>query len=60
MYLIVLSNLEVLNANMIEEGISQKDRLQKLNKIARKQLNMLLNDNNIAGINNYDKKLIEA
>ena len=60
LYLIVLSNLEVLNASMIEEEISQKDRLERLNKIARKQLTILLDDNNIVGINNYDKKLIET
>ena len=56
LYLIVLSNLEVLNASMIEEGIGQGDRLEKLNKAAHKQLDLLLNDNNIVGISNYDKE----
>ena len=55
LYLIVLSNLEVLNANMIEEGISQKERLEKLNNIARKQIDLLMNDRNIRGISQYDK-----
>lgn len=50
LYLIVLSNLEVLNANMIEEGICQKERLEKLNSIARKQLQLLTDDRNIMGI----------
>ena len=56
LYLIVLSNLEVLNANMIEEGINQKERLEKLNIIARKQLCLLLKDGNIMGISRYDEK----
>ena len=60
LYLIVLSNLEVLNANMIEEEISQKERLERLNRIARKQINVLLDDNNIVGIKNHEKKLIET
>jgi len=36
--LVVLINLENLNANMIENNISQKKRLVKLNSIAKKQL----------------------
>jgi hypothetical protein len=36
--LVVLINLENLNANMIENDISQKERLVKLNSIAKKQL----------------------
>jgi len=60
LYLIVLSNLEVLNANMIEEGKNQKERLEKLNNIARKQLNMLLEDQNIIGIREYDRTMSET
>ena len=36
--LVVLINLENLNTNMIEDNISQKERLVKLNGIAKKQL----------------------
>ena len=32
LHLVVLSNLEVLNASMIENNIGQKDRLEKLNE----------------------------
>ena len=60
LHLVVLSNLEVLNANMIEEGKSQKERLEKLNSIARKQLYLLLDDKNIMGITEFDKKSIEC
>lgn len=38
--LVVLINLENLNANMIENNISQKERLVKLNEIAKKQLTL--------------------
>lgn len=54
LHLVVLSNLEVLNANMIETGISQKERLEKLNNIAKKQLEVLINDKNIIGIEKYN------
>ena len=54
LHLIVLSNLEVLNANMIENKINQKERLQKLNNIAKKQLEILVNDKNIIGIEKYN------
>ena len=55
LHLVVLSNLEVLNANMIEEEKSQEERLEKLNLIARKQMQLLLDDKNIMGIGEYDK-----
>ena len=42
---------------MIEEGINQKERLEKLNLIARKQLQLLIDDKNIMGIE--DRILIE-
>jgi len=48
--LVVLSNLEVINANMIENGINQKERINKLNNIAIKELNILINDNQINNI----------
>ena len=54
LHLVVLSNLEVLNANMIENNISQKERLEKLNSIAKKQLEVLINDKNIVGLEKYD------
>ena len=60
LHLVVLSNLEVLNASMIENNISQKDRLEKLNKTARRQINILANDGKIVGITKLDDtKMIE-
>jgi len=54
LHLVVLSNLEVLNASMIENNIEQKKRLEKLNSIAKKQLKVLVNDKNILRIENSD------
>lgn len=60
LHLVVLSNLEVLNVSMIENNISQKDRLEKLNKTARRQINILTNDSNVIGITKLDDtKMIE-
>lgn len=39
--LICLANIENLNAVFINDGLSQKDRLIKLNQIARHQMNVL-------------------
>ena len=59
LHLVVLSNLEVLNASMIENSISQKDRLEKLNETAKRQITILASDNNIVGITKLDnQKLI--
>ena len=45
--LVILINLENLNANMIEQGIKQNERLSKLNDIAKKQFNILENSKGI-------------
>ena len=57
LHLVVLSNLEVLNANMIEDDVSQKERLEKLNNTAKKQLEILINDKNIVGLEKHDNNL---
>ena len=56
LHLVILSNLEVLNSNMIESGISQKERLEKLNNVAIKELKLLSSDKNIVGINKIENK----
>ena len=50
LHLVVLSNMEVLNANLIDNNISQRERLEKLNETAKKELEILINDKNIIGI----------
>ena len=61
LHLVVLSNLEVLNASMIDNHIKQGERLEKLNATARKELSILSNDKNIVGIQKLDsKELLET
>ena len=56
LHLIILSNLEVLNASMIDSNISQRERLEKLNITARKELKILATDKNVIGIQKLDKQ----
>ena len=48
--LVILSNLENLNSEMIAQGISQNVRLEKLNAIAKKQYNILQDSKGIKKI----------
>ncbi len=48
--LICLSNLENLNVLFINEGLSQQDRLTKLNRIAISQMQLLTEDTTIKKI----------
>lgn len=54
--LIILANLENLNAQMIKEGLEQKYRLEKLNNIAKEQYEILHNSNSIKNIELLDEK----
>ena len=60
--LVILVNLENLNAEMIEQGIESKIRLERLNTIAKKQYNILRDSNSIEKIekldNNNNNKLL--
>lgn len=50
--LLVLCNLETINATMINDKITQSARLEKLNKIAIDQLKILENDENLTKLKN--------
>ena len=43
----------------LNNNISQRTRLESLNKTAIKELNILANDNNIQKLDSYNKKMIE-
>lgn len=45
--LLVLSNMENINAMLIEQNISQPERLQILNQMAKSQMNTLMENKNI-------------
>ena len=60
MQLIILVNLENLNAEMIEQGLEQSNRLERLNLIAKKQLDILQGNAGIKKIESLDNiKLID-
>ena len=50
--LVCLSNLENFNALFIDEGLSQSDRLAKLNRIAISQMKLLVKDHNVLKLGN--------
>ena len=65
LHLVILSNLENINAELIEMGISQSERLVRLNNMAKKQMELLRKNNsfkNLEYIENKvnDKLLIET
>lgn len=47
LHLVILSNLETINASLISDNISQRERLIKLNDNARMQMEVLKNNKNI-------------
>jgi hypothetical protein len=52
--LVCLSNLESLNAVLIQEGVSQAERLAKLNAIAISQMKILTQDHRIEELGSYN------
>jgi len=57
LHLVVLANLENLNAEMITNGISQSERLVKLNSTAKKQLKLLKDNTSVKRLEDMDKQL---
>ena len=52
--LIILSNLESLNAEMIKQGIGRNNRLVKLNRIAKEQMVSLIKSEGIKRLEDYN------
>ena len=57
LHLVVLANLENLNAEMITNGISQSERIVRLNNIAKKQLQLLENNSSMHRLEKMDEQL---
>lgn len=57
LHLVVLANLENLNAEMITNGISQSERIVKLNNTAKKQLKLLQNSSSVQRLEKIDEKM---
>ena len=49
-HLIILNNLENINAELIKNGLSQPDRLERLNQIAKEQMNILINSKSMGDL----------
>lgn len=50
--LVVLSNMESINAMLIQQGLSQSERLKRLNELAIQQMKSLLKSSSIKRLNN--------
>lgn len=60
LYLVILSNLETLNASLIVDNISQRERLIKLNNNARMQMEVLKNNRNIKDLELLQQQINDA
>ena len=56
LHLVILSNLENINAELIEMGISQTERLIRLNKIAKKQMELLKKNKSLKKLDYIESK----
>lgn len=61
LHLVILSNLENINAELIEMGIPQSERLVKLNDIAKKQMELLRKNKSFKSLEaiEYKKELLD-
>lgn len=57
LHLVILNNLENLNAELIKMNISQSERLIRLNNIARKQIELLQNSKAFKNLEYIEKKV---
>ena len=57
LHLIILSNLENINAELIEDNIPQRERLERLNSIARKQMELLKNNKSLNSFEYVENKV---
>ena len=54
--LLILSNLESINASMIRLGLGQQERLIKLNLSAQKQIKLFKNNQFLKQLNDFSNK----
>ena len=59
LHLVILNNLENINAELIEMNLSQNERLIKLNDIARKQMKLLKNSKSFDSLKYIENKTTE-
>lgn len=54
--LVILSNLENINSEFIKQGMTQNERLERLNQIAKKQSEILQKNNGINKIKGFENQ----
>ena len=57
LHLVILNNLQNTNAELIEEKVPQNERLVKLNKIAKRQMEILKDNKNIKELETLQKQV---
>ena len=57
LHLVILNNLQNTNAELIEEKVPQNERLIKLNKIAKRQMEILKDNKNIKELETLQKQV---
>lgn len=57
LHLVILNNLENINAELIEMGISQSERLIKLNCMAKRQMELLKNNTTLNNLEYIENKI---
>ena len=57
LHLVILNNLENSNSEFIKLGISQSERLVKLNESARRQMEILRDNNSIKELANLQERI---
>ena len=57
LHLVILSNLENINAELIEMGISQSERLVRLNNMAKKQMELLRKNKSLKNLEYTENKV---
>ena len=56
LHLVILNNLENINAKLIKMQIPQNERLIRLNSIAKKQMELLKNNNSLNNLEYIEAK----
>lgn len=59
LHLVILNNLQNTNAELIEEKVTQRERLVRLNNSARRQMEALKNNKSIKDLELLQKQINE-
>ena len=60
LHLVILNNLENINAELIEMKLPQNERLIKLNDMAKKQMELLKNNKSFNNLEYIENKVNES